>query len=314
MLKVGLALYSVRNEMNRDPLATLDKVGKLGYKYVEAANFALDSDPLLGFNLSAENVKEKLDEFGMKLVSCHIGRVDMYEDASKSLEVFKAVPQILKLKDDDIARCSEAHLKVGNDKLICPVLFYPNDRDGILKNCEYLNHISELCKKYGTKFVYHNHYQEFVSIDNKLIFEYLYENTDLLFELDSFWAMRGGENPIDIMKRFGDRIIMVHQKDYSKDTMVPSNIWHTLGPDMKTGKYPHRSVKEREFFTSDIPETYTEIGTGIMPIQDIINAVNEYTNAKYVLLEQDYSEKYQELESIQISMDKFKSYKGIEWS
>ncbi len=314
MLKVGLALYSVRNKMNSDPLATIDKVGKLGYKYVEAANYALDQDPLLGFMLSPEDAKAKFDEFGMKLISCHIGRVDMYEDASKSLLVFKDVPKLVPLKDDDIARCSEAHLKVGSDKLICPVEFYPNNRDGILRKCEYLNHLSELAKKYGTKFMYHNHYQEFASVDNKLIFEYLYENTELLFELDTFWVMRGGEDPIEIMKRYGDRIAMLHQKDYSTATKVPVNIWHTLGPDMKNAKYPHRSIKEKEFFTADIPETYTEIGTGIMPIQDIIDAANKYTKAEYILLEQDYSENYDEFESIQVSMNHFKKYSGIEWS
>ncbi len=313
MLKVGLALYTIRDKMNANPIEAIERVGKLGYKYVEAANYALDNNALLGFDITPEAFKAKLDEFGMKLVSCHIGRADLYEDAGSSMIQLKETPRILDLTEEDIKRCSEAHLKVGNDKLVYPIAFYPNSRDEVMKKCEYFNRLSSIAKSCGTTLVYHAHFQEYALVDGKLIFEYLYDHTDMLFELDTFWVLRSGEDPISMMKRFGDRIILLHQKDFSKDTNVNLNLWTFYGSEMKNGTRPGRYVRNPEFFCIDVPEVFAEIGTGILPVQDYIDAANQYTKAEYILLEQDYSVKYDEYESIEISMNSFKKFNGIQW-
>ena len=66
-------------------------------------------------------------------------------------------------------------------------------------------------------------------------------------------------------------------------------------------------------FNRDIKEeTFTEIGTGIMDIQTIIDTANDCCESEAIVLEQDYSQ-YDELESIRISMDSFKRFKGVEW-
>ena len=66
-------------------------------------------------------------------------------------------------------------------------------------------------------------------------------------------------------------------------------------------------------FNRDVrPETFTEIGTGVMDIQAIIDTANEYCGSEYIVLEQDYSQ-HDELESIAISMDSFRKFKGVEW-
>ena len=59
--------------------------------------------------------------------------------------------------------------------------------------------------------------------------------------------------------------------------------------------------------------SFTEIGSGIMPIQDIINAVNEYTDAQYIILEQDATRMPTQIDSIIKSMEGFKKYTGIQW-
>ena len=53
-------------------------------------------------------------------------------------------------------------------------------------------------------------------------------------------------------------------------------------------------------------------GTGVMDIQAIIDTANEYCGSEYIVLEQDYSQ-HDELESIAISMDSFRKFKGVEW-
>ncbi len=67
-------------------------------------------------------------------------------------------------------------------------------------------------------------------IDGKTVYEYLLENTDpryVLFELDTFWAQRGGVDPIDIMDQAGQRLRLIHQKDISKDTR-PVNLLEVI--------------------------------------------------------------------------------------
>ena len=58
---------------------------------------------------------------------------------------------------------------------------------------------------------------------------------------------------------------------------------------------------------------FTEIGTGIMPIQDIINAANTYTDAQYIILEQDATRMPTQMDSIEKSMEGFRKFDGISW-
>lgn len=58
---------------------------------------------------------------------------------------------------------------------------------------------------------------------------------------------------------------------------------------------------------------FTEIGTGIMPIQQIIDAANQYTAAEYIILEQDYTRMESQFASVQKSMEAFRKYTGISW-
>ena len=57
-LKVGIQLYSVREEMAKDPIATVKKVADIGYKYLEFANSHADTDPGVGFGVSAEELRQ----------------------------------------------------------------------------------------------------------------------------------------------------------------------------------------------------------------------------------------------------------------
>ncbi|MDR0999735.1 MAG: hypothetical protein LBL96_02870 [Clostridiales bacterium] len=77
MLKVGLILYSVRDEMAKDPLGTIEKVGKLGYKYLEACSHNAINDNGIGFGVSAKEVKDRLAISGSKIISAHIFPYEM---------------------------------------------------------------------------------------------------------------------------------------------------------------------------------------------------------------------------------------------
>lgn len=283
-LKVGIQLYSVRDEMAKDPIETIRKVAEIGYKNLEVANSRADADPGVGFDVPADKLLEILSGFGAKVVSSHIRPIDE-----------TTLPAII-----------EYHGKIGNKYIGQSADFFP-DYDTLMRRCEYYNRMGKILSGHGMKFLYHNHYHEFQEINGRPILYQIMENTDpqyVDFELDTFWAMRGGADPVEAIRHAGNRLRMIHQKDFSKTTDSPVNLW--------TVKDPAVPITRDNFGGAHKAEDFCEVGTGTMDIQSILNAANE-VGAEYVILEQDFTQLSQ-MESIQISMDSFKKYSGIAWN
>lgn len=282
-LKVGIQLYSVRDDMAKDPIEAIRKVAEIGYKNLEVANPRADEDPGVGFGVSAEKLLEILGGFGAHVVSGHIRPIEE-----------STLPGII-----------EYHGKIGN-KYIGQSIDFFQDYDQVMQRCEYYNRMGKLLSQHGMKFVYHNHYHEFQEMNGKYVLYHILDNTDpeyVDFELDTFWAMRGGADPIEVINRIGSRLRMIHQKDFSKTTDSPVNLW--------TVKDPKGVITWETFGGAHKPEDFCEIGTGIMDIQSILNAANG-VGAEYVILEQDATQ-LEPMESIKISMENFKKYQGIAW-
>ena len=132
------------------------------------------------------------------------------------------------------------------------------------------------------------------------------DNTDpnyVSFELDTFWAMRGGMDPLAVMDRLGNRLKLIHQKDFSKTSDSPINLWTVNDPNVL--------VTWDSFGKGSDHKDFCEIGTGIMDIQSIINKGNEL-GAEYIVLEQDHTQLTQ-MESVRISMDSFHKFSGLDW-
>lgn len=169
--------------------------------------------------------------------------------------------------------------------------------DDLMQQCEYFNKIGKICREEGFTYLYHNHQHEYRTFNGKSILDIIVENTDpnyLSLELDTFWTMRAGLNPVDMLKHFGKRIKLIHQKDFAWDSLAPINL-NGLTPE-------------------DIASSaFAEIGTGIMPIQSIIDAANTYTDAGYIILEQDFTRMSSEIDSVAKSMEAFKKFTGISW-
>ena len=125
---------------------------------------------------------------------------------------------------------------------------------------------------------------------------------------------------------------MIHQKDFAWDSLQEINLIGLTPEDreMKPGeivgmngnssyaKNGGKSIISKDEAEAEYRRrrqtSFTEIGTGIMPIQSIIDAANEYTDAKYIILEQDATRMPTQIDSIKKSMEGFKKFTGIEWS
>ena len=287
-LKVGIQLYSVRQSLRKDPHGVLAQVSQAGYKYVEAANHNALEDDGVGFGLPADEMKKVLDDLGLTIVGCHINP----------------------LEPARINAVLDYHAAVGNKQIGCDIEFFPpNDLDYVLKRCELFNRVGELCKTRGMRYYYHNHYQEFQTIRGKTIYDIIMENTDpalVYIELDTYWAYRGGQDPLQLIDKYKDRLVLLHQKDFPEDAPQPLNMYDGV-VDI------NGNIDGRLFSETKDPLCFTEIGTGTLPIQDIIDGANEAPNLEFIVLEQDHTQ-LGEVESIEVSMEAFRKFNGIEWS
>lgn len=285
-LPVGLQLYSVRNALKADPWGTLEAVAKAGFRYLEAANHNARNDPGAGFGVGARDLREQLAALDLSIVGCHINPLHL----------------------DILPAALEYQAELGNTQFGCDIEFFPyNDRDYVLRRCETFNQVGELARQHGMRFYYHNHFQEFQKFGDEYIYDIILANTDpnlVFLELDTYWIYRGGQDPVAWMKRFADRIILLHQKDFPADAAQPLDLFD--GVVSPTENIDHDLFVERKD-----PLTFTEIGTGILPIQDIIDATTALPNLGYLILEQDHTT-LPELDSIARSMEAFTSrFTGI---
>ncbi|MCC3375310.1 sugar phosphate isomerase/epimerase [Cohnella sp. REN36] len=264
-LQFGLQLYSVRDELKKDYWGTLEKLAEIGYQNLEIAIHNADE----GLNPSASEMRKRLDALGMKVVSSHIQPLDRYEEI--------------------IAYNQE----LGCSSIGLGIAFFKNKQE-VLDFCPVLNRHGEAYKKGGIDFYYHNHFQEFQQFGGQYVMDIILENTDkdlVKMELDTYWAVRGGVDPIAYLRKLGDRCGLVHQKDLPAGT-TQVNLLEVAGPDS--------NITFERFLELSKKDDFAEVGEGMLDIAGIVEAVREIGAAKYIFVEQDMTNKSQ-LESVEIS-------------
>jgi len=189
---IGVQLYTVRDQMEKDFAGTLENVARIGYKEVEFAGY-FGNDP--------KEVKTMLDDLGLSAPAAHI-----------SLDRFQ----------NDLDNLIEASNTVGHTYLICPSL--PGDkRDSIdyyKEIAAFFNETGEKCKQAGMRFGYHNHSFEFEPIDGIMPYDFLLKKTEpqyVTMEMDIFWTINAGFEPVDYFKKYPGRFELCHVKDMAAD-------------------------------------------------------------------------------------------------
>ena len=285
-LKVGIQLYSVKNAIAQKPYEVLRQVAETGYRYIEAANHNAMRDPGVGFGVTARELKRSLDELGLQIVGCHVNP----------------------LREEYLQEVLDYHAELGSTQIGCDIEFFPyGDMDYLKRRCETFNRIGELCQERGMRYYYHNHYQEFQRFGDKLVYDIIMENTDpglVYAEMDTYWIAWGGQDPVSFMRKYNDRLILLHQKDFPKNAGEPLCMYDGLVSRDK-------EIDGEVFQRTKNPLSFTEIGTGVLPIQDYISAARSCPNLDYIILEQDATQ-LDELESISVSMKAFQKFKGVE--
>ena len=200
---VGIQLYSVREDMKKDPLGTLKQLAGMGYRHVEHANYV--NRKFYGY--SPVEFKKILGDLGLKMPSGHTVMGKAHWDATG-----KDFTDAWKHTVEDAAT-------VGQQFVISPSLedSLRKSYDDLVRYMDVFNKSGELCQKAGMKFGYHNHDFEFSEkLNNRTVYEHILENTDpqlVVQQLDIGNLIGGGGNPMDILKKYPGRFESMHVKD-----------------------------------------------------------------------------------------------------
>lgn len=203
---VGVQLYSIRDDMKKDPVANLKKLAEMGYTNVEHANY-IDRK---FYGYSAKEFRKILDDLGLKMPSGHTVMGKKHWDEAK-----KDFTDSWKQTVEDAAIC-------GQKYVISPSLDISMRKD--LEQLKYFmdvfNKSGELCKKEGMKFGYHNHDFEFsLKLSSVKVYDIIMQNTDpnlVAQQLDIGNMYGGGGRAADLLKQYPGRFELMHVKDEIK--------------------------------------------------------------------------------------------------
>ncbi len=204
--KVGLQLYTLRNELPKDLEGTLKKVADIGYREVELFGY---SDGKF-FGKSPKEFHTLLQSLGLTAPSGHYTTGNTMPAAKGTL-----TNGWVQAADDAAA--------LGQKYMVCAFLF-PDERttlDQYKKHAELFTKSAEVCKQRGIQFCYHNHDFEFKPIDGQLPYDLLLKETDpklVKMELDLYWVSFAGKDPVELFKKHPGRFPMWHVKDMEKTT------------------------------------------------------------------------------------------------
>ncbi len=189
-IPVGLQLYSVRKEAEKDLPGVLAQVAKMGYQGVEFAGY---------YGHAAKDIRKMLDR--NKLVCC--GTHTAWET----------------LADDKLAETIEFNKILGNKYLICPWLqpSEANPKDTWLGYAKRFNVLAEKVKPHGMWVGYHAHQHDFAPLDGTTGWDLIASNTskNVILQLDLGNCMDGGGDPVKYLRLYPGRAITLHLKEHS---------------------------------------------------------------------------------------------------
>jgi sugar phosphate isomerase/epimerase len=198
---IGLQLYTLRGTISKDPRSVLASVAKLGYKQVETFGYGNGQ----WFGLTPLELKGVLKDNGLTSPSGHTFMGSF----------------LLKDGWEEKWKAAVADSKtLGQEYIVIP---YLEDSFRTIENykklAQALNKAGELAKAGGSKIAYHNHDFEFTESAGEKGFDILLNDTDpklVHFELDIYWAVKAGYDPIALFKKSPGRFAMWHIKDIDK--------------------------------------------------------------------------------------------------
>ncbi len=191
---IGIQLYTVRDLFQKDPVATLEAIAKIGYREVEYGGGGYDA-------MDHAMLRRTTDRLGLKAPSAHISYDALLQHFDQSVTMAKTL---------------------GADTVVLPYMTDEHRTEaGWNAALPNIARFGADLKKAGLGFAYHNHDFEFtIKPGGVSLYDRLVKETDpalVKLELDLYWAVHAGEDPKALIERLGPRLYAYHVKDMRAD-------------------------------------------------------------------------------------------------
>jgi sugar phosphate isomerase/epimerase len=246
---VGIQLYTIRDDMEKDPAATLKRLAEMGYKHVEHAGY--ESRKFYGYSIP--DFKKLLNDNGLKMASGHsfLGSKQWNKTANDFTDEWKYTIE------DAAAVGMKYVISPGVDEDLC------KNADDFKGYMELFNKTGALCKKSGIAFAFHNESYEFNhSLDGTVLYELLLKMTDkslVAQQIDIGNMYEPGGRALDYLKRYPGRYALMHVKDEIKRATPGQN---------------------GQVYESAL------LGKGVVGVKEIVDAAAK-SGTKYFIIEQE---------------------------
>jgi sugar phosphate isomerase/epimerase len=202
-LEFGVQIYMLRDRLQPEQLPeTLRLIHQIGYSTIETY-------PLV-YTRPAKELKALIESIGLKAPSGHFD----YDSLEEQVDYAAAL---------------------GLEFMICPMIPHPlwESLDGFKQAAEHLNKAAAKARAAGLRFGYHPHNYEFKPLPGGRGFDVLMRELDpsVQLELDVYWAVEAGQNPIELMRQCRSRLALIHIKDRKPSTSI------TYAPDEHAAHY-----------------------------------------------------------------------------
>ena len=198
--RIGIQLYSVKDELPKDFMGTLKKLSGMGYSSIEPYGFTEDDF----FGHTMKELSKIAKDMGMTVSGSHIWTSATIVDTKPG-------------EWDFWKKCS-AIMKSGGAKWAVLSSFPKvNTLDDLKLAAEYFNKAGKICKESGVKFAFHNHYDEFKKIDGEVILDFVIKNTDpklVFFQIDLGHTVNSGADCVHYLRDFPGRFALWHASDF----------------------------------------------------------------------------------------------------
>jgi sugar phosphate isomerase/epimerase len=189
---IGLVLYTVRDRAEKDYAGMLREVADIGYECAEICGT---------FGLEAAAVRDLGDELGLQFLSAHVGLGEVTDRFDATAEYYSTV---------------------GVEALVVPWIddVHRSSVEAARKTAALFGQIGARLADHGLSFMFHNHDVEFRAIGGTTAWDIFVAECDpelVGFELDVFWAAKGGRDPMDVLRTIKGRSAYIHAKDMTTD-------------------------------------------------------------------------------------------------
>jgi sugar phosphate isomerase/epimerase len=189
-IPLGVQLYSVRKQCEKDLPPVLEAIGQMGYKGVEFAGY---------YNRNATELRKLMD--ANKLVCCGTHA------------------QMPTLEADKIKETIEFNKILGNRYLICPSMpkKRASSKQGWLDNAKYFNDLADQLRPEKMLTGYHAHGQDFSKVEGEVPWDLFFGNTkkEVVMQLDTGNCLGVGADPVAVLKKYPGRAVTIHLKEHA---------------------------------------------------------------------------------------------------